>query len=190
MNARPEDQRLAVRAPVLSGAAGLVGDALQVSVAVELQDLGELARSFVHPLPALLRGRLSAGGQHLCGGRGHRLLVVDDNKTNRLVMRELLASVGHNVDLANSGKDAVNISASKKYDCIFMDISMPEMDGIEATQLIRERASPNRVTPIIALTAHAIAGDRERFLAAGMNDYLTKPVRLSDLETRLSTLNA
>ena len=115
-------------------------------------------------------------------------LVVDDNATNRIVASRMLESEGHEVATANNGKEALEAASNTRYDAIFMDISMPEMDGIEATGRIRELAEPFRSVRIVALTANAIAGDRERFLAAGMNDYLTKPIRRADIEKCLAAI--
>lgn len=122
----------------------------------------------------------AAPAQRLC------VLLVDDNATNRLVGSQLLAAAGHEVTLAAGGHEAAEAASKRSFDVILMDISMPEVDGLEATRIIRAQSKLNQDTPIIALTAHAVAGDRERFLAAGMNDYLSKPFRLADLEARLS----
>jgi signal transduction histidine kinase/DNA-binding LytR/AlgR family response regulator len=114
-----------------------------------------------------------------------KVLLVDDNETNRFVGRRILAAAGHSVETANDGRAAVEAASGELYDVIFMDISMPDMDGMEATKAIRRLPEPFRSVRIIALTANAIAGDREKFLAAGMNDYLTKPLRRADIEARL-----
>ena len=116
------------------------------------------------------------------------ILVVDDNATNRIVATRMLESEGHEIATANNGREALHAASSTRYDAIFMDISMPEMDGIEATARIRELPEPFRSVRIVALTANAIAGDRERFLAAGMNDYLTKPIRRADIEKHLALI--
>jgi PAS domain S-box-containing protein len=116
------------------------------------------------------------------------ILVVDDNATNRIVASRMLESEGHDVATANNGREALEAASATRYDAIFMDISMPEMDGIEATGRIRALPEPFRSVRIVALTANAIAGDRERFLAAGMDDYLTKPIRRADIEKHLSAI--
>jgi CheY-like chemotaxis protein len=116
------------------------------------------------------------------------ILVVDDNATNRIVASRMLESEGHDVVTANNGKQALEAASATRYDAIFMDISMPEMDGIEATARIRGLPEPFRSVHIVALTANAIAGDRERFLGAGMNDYLTKPIRRADIEKQLAMI--
>lgn len=122
-----------------------------------------------------------------CGRRGRadrlRLLVVEDNATNRLLVTRLLEKNGHSVMLAENGAQAVRLFRSAEFDAVLMDIQMPEMDGFEATLAIREWESSTRRprTPIIALTAHAIAGYREFCIDAGMDGYLTKPVRGQEL---------
>jgi signal transduction histidine kinase/PleD family two-component response regulator len=108
------------------------------------------------------------------------VLVVDDNATNRFVLSNFLATDDYAVEEANDGSQAVNMACAQRYDIILMDISMPILDGEKATQIIREsEESLNQQTPIVACTAHAIAGDKERFLALGMNGYLSKPARQS-----------
>jgi two-component system, sensor histidine kinase and response regulator len=115
-----------------------------------------------------------------------RTLIVDDSTTNQTVGRLMLENLGCHVDVAANGKEAVEMLDLLPFDAVFMDCEMPEMDGYEATEEIRRRqqASQRRV-PIIAITAKAINGDRERCLAAGMDDYISKPVRLQDLKAAL-----
>ncbi len=111
------------------------------------------------------------------------VLVVEDEAINAQVVSAMLRNQGHGVVVAGNGRLALETLESESFDCIFMDIQMPEMDGIETSAAIRQRAGCNRLDiPIIALTAHAIQGDRERFLAAGMDDYLTKPIRAESLQ--------
>ncbi|MCW2278326.1 hybrid sensor histidine kinase/response regulator [Heliophilum fasciatum] len=109
------------------------------------------------------------------------LLLVEDNRVNQMVISQVLTAIGHKVDLAFNGLEGVKMAATHAYDVILMDIQMPEMNGVEATQCIREMEGKNRHTPIIALTAHAIQSDRERFLASGMDEYIAKPVDLERL---------
>lgn len=122
------------------------------------------------------------------GFGGLKILLVDDNATNRLIGSKLLTSGGHLVTLAKNGREAVDLASATRFDAILMDISMPEMDGLEATRHIRKLAEPLSAVPIVALTANAIIGDREKFLAAGMDDYLTKPFRLADIQEKLAKL--
>ena len=104
------------------------------------------------------------------------ILLAEDNLANQVVIKSMLEHAGLRVDIVKNGREAVDAVAARPYDIVLMDISMPEMDGMAAAQAIRRLSEgPGRI-PIIALTAHALAGDRERFLSAGMNDYLTKPV--------------
>ena len=111
-----------------------------------------------------------------------RVLLVEDNRVNLLVGLGMLGRIGCAVETAASGQEAVARFDRERYDLILMDCQMPEMDGFEATAAIRAREAPAGThTPIVALTANAIEGDRERCLAAGMDDYLAKPFRLADL---------
>jgi signal transduction histidine kinase/CheY-like chemotaxis protein/HPt (histidine-containing phosphotransfer) domain-containing protein len=105
-----------------------------------------------------------------------RVLLVEDSPANQLVAATWLRRAGHRVDIAGNGIEAVAAMGERPYDLVFMDVFMPEMDGIEATRRIRALATPAAHTPIIALTANVMAGDRERFVAAGMNGVLPKPV--------------
>lgn len=112
-------------------------------------------------------------------GRGPvraRILLVEDSPANQLVAASWLRRAGHRVDVAANGFEAVAAMSERPYDIVFMDVFMPEMDGIEATRRIRALAGAAARTPIIALTANVMAGDRERFLQAGMNGLLPKPV--------------
>jgi len=104
---------------------------------------------------------------------GLNVLVAEDNTNNQIVIRQFLEQKGCKVSIANDGQEAITMAKSKKIDLIFMDIQMPILDGISATKAIRELGI---LTPIIALTANAIHGDKERFINAGMNDYLAKPI--------------
>jgi len=107
---------------------------------------------------------------------GLRVLLVDDVPENRTLVAAVLRQLGLSVDLAADGAEAVSAAAANRYDAILMDITMPVMDGFEATRRIRERERGGEEVPIIALTAHAMEGFFERCLDAGMDDYLTKPV--------------
>lgn len=112
------------------------------------------------------------------------ILLAEDDRINQLALHRLLQKRGHRVQIANNGQEAVDLFAQHEFDCILMDIQMPVMNGVEATQSIRTSevlSSRKRVT-IFAVTAHAMAGDRERFLAAGMDNYLAKPLKIQDLE--------
>lgn len=115
-----------------------------------------------------------------------RVLLVEDNEINRLIALDMLERTNHKADVALNGAMGVEMANTHEYDVILMDISMPELDGIQATRLIRGGIGPNRNTPILALTAHALAEDLERFREAGMTDAIVKPLRLKELERVLS----
>jgi CheY-like chemotaxis protein len=112
-----------------------------------------------------------------------RILVVDDNRINQRVIVSMLKCYGATIDTADNGLKAVQAVEQQTYDCVLMDCQMPEMDGYQATKAIRSREREQNLPhlPVIALTAHAMEGAREECLAAGMDDYLSKPVRESDL---------
>jgi CheY-like chemotaxis protein len=110
------------------------------------------------------------------------VLLAEDNPVNQKLAVRLLEKLGHAVVLANNGREAVEAVGREAFDVVLMDVQMPEMGGLEATAAIREgEAGGGRRLPIIALTAHAMKGDRERCLAAGMDGYVSKPIRREDL---------
>ncbi len=113
------------------------------------------------------------------------VLIVDDNPVNLTVSSGLLEPLRMHVDTATSGKEALSLIADKKYDIIFMDHMMPEMDGIETTRIIRRLYLKYSDTPIIALTANAVNGAKEMFLAEGMNDFISKPIELRVLMSKV-----
>lgn len=114
------------------------------------------------------------------------VLVVEDNEINQSLMKHLLASWEVTPDIAANGKEAIEMLQQKKYDVILMDIQMPEMDGYSATQIIRKELK--LTTPIIAMTAHALAGEREKCLGYGMDEYISKPVREQELRALINRL--
>jgi len=114
-----------------------------------------------------------------------RVLLAEDNAVNKKVALKMLERLGHDADSAGNGVEALALLKLTRYDVILMDCQMPEMDGFETTREIRLREGSERHTPIIAMTANAMAGDRESCIAAGMDDYISKPVRLDDLSAAL-----
>ena len=110
-----------------------------------------------------------------------RILVAEDSLPNQKLAVAMISKLGHDAVLANNGREAVVLATTQTFDLIFMDIQMPEMDGFEAVRTIREKEVTGRV-PIVALTANAMQGDRDRCLSAGMDGYLSKPIRLMNLE--------
>jgi len=118
-----------------------------------------------------------------------RVLLAEDNAVNRALARRLLEKRGHSVVVVENGREALEVLDREPVDLVLMDVQMPEMDGLEAAQKIREQEKiSGKHLPIIALTAHAMKGDRERCLAAGADDYLTKPIRATDLYDALGRL--
>ncbi|HZP66946.1 MAG TPA: response regulator, partial [Rudaea sp.] len=111
---------------------------------------------------------------------GARVLLVEDNDINRQVASELLQSLGLAADCAADGLEALERARDERYDVILMDVQMPRLDGIEATKRLKQDPR-TRDIPVVALTAHAMSGDRQRFLEAGMDDYLTKPIEETEL---------
>jgi CheY-like chemotaxis protein len=117
----------------------------------------------------------------------HRILVVDDNKINQKLMLNILRKLGYSSDFVLGGKEAVELVAISDYDLVFMDITMPIMDGFEATRLIRNLASDTRQPRIIAMTANVMTEDKENCLLAGMDDFVSKPIRLDEVINILKT---
>ena len=114
-----------------------------------------------------------------------RLLLADDNPINQKVGLSVLHKLGYRADIANNGLEVLRALEQKVYDLLFLDVQMPEMDGLEAARKICERWSPERRPAIIAMTGNALMGDREKCLAAGMDDYISKPVRIAELQAAL-----
>ena len=119
------------------------------------------------------------------GGRQQRILIVDDNEINQFVATEQVEQSGFLVDVASNGEEAVRMVQANRYAAVLMDCQMPVMDGYTATRTIRAWETKGQHTPIIALTAHALAGERDKVLAAGMDDYLSKPLKPHSLERML-----
>jgi CheY-like chemotaxis protein len=130
---------------------------------------------------------LTAPAVDLARGFRGRVLVVEDNTTNQMVALGLLSRLGFDAEVVSNGQQAVDAVARTKYDTVLMDCNMPVMDGYEATAAIRRLEGDGALrVPIVAMTASALVGDRERCLAAGMDDYVSKPVKLGDLGRILS----
>ncbi len=114
-----------------------------------------------------------------------RLLVVDDNPVNQKVAVKMLEKLGYRVDVAGNGNEALAALTRHRYNLVFMDCQMPELDGFETTRMIRSHEQPGTHLPIIAMTANAMQGDREHCLASGMDDFVSKPVKSQDLSAIL-----
>lgn len=119
------------------------------------------------------------------GIEGAKILLAEDNEVNQLVAKKILEKAGLVVKIANNGREALEMIASDSFDLVLMDIQMPEMDGLEAAKRIRSNPKYDNL-PVVAMTAHAMSGDRELSLAAGMNGHITKPINLPELFSTLA----
>ena len=135
------------------------------------------------------RGTAMAAGRRATGNP-LRVLLAEDNHVNQKVAQLMLSRIGHRVDSVGNGAEAVRAVKAHHYDVVLMDLQMPELDGLAATRRIREEVDPHRQPHIVAMTASALIEDREACWAAGMNDFLTKPVRTEDLVAVLGHLTA
>jgi CheY-like chemotaxis protein/HPt (histidine-containing phosphotransfer) domain-containing protein len=122
--------------------------------------------------------------------RQFHVLLVEDNPINQEVARQMLLRSGHRVDVIDNGQDAIDAVRTVRYDIVLMDVQMAGMDGVEATARIRALPAPASAVPIIALTANAMSGAREQYLAAGMNDYVAKPIERLVLMAKIQQLGS
>ncbi len=122
----------------------------------------------------------TTGGPENATGTGIRILIAEDNLINQKLVLQLLKRQGHVVDVAANGAEAVELFRRFPYPLVLMDAQMPEMDGFEATRMIRSLEHAGQRAIIIALTANAMSGDRSRCLDAGMDDYLAKPIQAAE----------
>lgn len=118
------------------------------------------------------------------------ILVAEDERINQMAVRQFLEKIGHTVLSASNGEEVLEVLKDNAVDIILMDVQMPRMDGVQASRAIRTGEVPGADTevPIVALTAYAMHGDRERFLEAGMNDYLSKPYEMEHLAEKIRTI--
>jgi len=117
-----------------------------------------------------------------------RILLAEDNKINQQYATVILNRAGHHVTIAENGHQAVEAVTAGTFDLVLMDIQMPGMDGVEATRRIRALPAPKNAVPIFAMTAHAMRGAAEEYIAAGMNDYVSKPFQAAILLAKLDRL--
>ena len=113
---------------------------------------------------------------------GKKILIAEDYFVNQEVTQDILELMDFTVDIAENGREALEKFENGSYDAILMDVMMPEMDGFQTTAEIRKKEKKGKRTPIIALTANAMSGDREKCIEAGMDDYLSKPIEATKLE--------
>jgi CheY-like chemotaxis protein len=174
-----------------------LGISRQLAKPTEREELYEAIREILgqRSLRASATTRISAPAVTQAA-RSLRVLLAEDNKVNQLVAQRLLERAGHHVELAENGLEAIAWFQKGNFDIILMDVQMPEMDGFEATNSIRQIEQESGLTshtPIVALTAHAVLGYEDRCLAAGMNDFVTKPIQsqlLFDMMERLTAKGA
>ncbi len=171
----------------------LMGNLLDSDTNIQNNPLGRRPTSFEEPTALPFRDSRvvsatppvmqtpSPIAQTATASRKRRILLVEDTELNRLVTLAMLGTGNYTVDSAASGLEALDALKDVHYDLVLMDVSMPNMDGFEATRAIRAMDGPMSRVPIVAMTAHAMVGDRERCLASGMDDYLPKPVSRADL---------
>ena len=150
---------------------------------IKLSQLFDTLMSLVGGVP--VQGAQAAAVPRLAEALPLKILVAEDNVVNQKVVLRMLAHLGYIADVAANGHEVLDALERQDYDVVLMDIQMPDMDGLEATRRIIERHPRDRRPRIIAMTANALRGDRERFLAAGMDSYLSKPIDISGLSVAL-----
>jgi CheY-like chemotaxis protein len=151
----------------------------------------DLWAAVTHALEKSEPPAVEIGASRPVTGAALSVLLVEDNDVNQKVAAALLHRQGHSVEIAGSGQDALDMLETKDYDIVLMDVQMPVMDGLTAVRHIRQRdARRNRHTPVIAMTAHALVGDRERCLDAGMDGYIPKPISPADLTAAIDQLRS
>lgn len=155
---------------------------LQIALPLVLRQLAEVLSLALRPQP---QPQTAAPLPQASKAPTLSVLLVEDNRVNQIVASGMLKKLGHEVELADNGERALVALQQRSYDVVLMDVQMPVMDGFEATRYIRETLKLEQV-PIIAVTANVMQGDREACLAAGMNDYITKPYSLEALRTKLT----
>jgi signal transduction histidine kinase/DNA-binding response OmpR family regulator/HPt (histidine-containing phosphotransfer) domain-containing protein len=153
---------------------------------VNLRSMSEFVRNFLN-IPADFTPA-SAQQDEEISVKSLKILLVEDTPINQMVAEEILSSLGHDVEIAENGLLAMSALRERRFDIVLMDCQMPEMDGYRATRLLRQKTSGvlDPDIPVVAMTAHAMSGDRQKCLDAGMNDYITKPINIEQLVEALN----
>ncbi len=165
--------------------------AAQLAKPVKPQRLYEVLHEILHavgravPIPRVQGEQTSDATAAMAGPMPIKILLAEDNRINQQVALQLLGRLGYRADVAQNGQEVLEMLARQRYDVVLMDARMPEMDGVMATQHIRASLPEDAQPYIIAVTADAMDGDRERYLMAGMDDYISKPVQLGELRVGL-----
>ena len=177
--------RLVLLSSLVVGAdeAARAGFVVRLTKPARLSQLHDAIKRAMSP-PALTSAPAALPSSDARHSRG-RLLIVEDNAINQAVAKGIVANLGFDCDVAGNGLEALHALARRGYDAVLMDCQMPEMDGFEATAEIRRGPAPANCVPIVAMTASALVEDRDRCLAAGMDDYLAKPIKVTDLDAVL-----
>ncbi|HKH73123.1 MAG TPA: response regulator [Vicinamibacterales bacterium] len=178
-------------APVLRGRRAKLFAATLIKPVKQSDLLDTIVTAFATPAPSRRTRAKEPSRRRPEAGTALRVLVAEDNATNQKLVSALLDQQGHTVTMVGNGKLAVERASQKPFDVVLMDVQMPEMSGLEATAAIRKQEEgTGRHVPIVALTARAMAGDREQCLAAGMDAYVAKPVRAAELFAAIETVIA
>jgi CheY-like chemotaxis protein len=149
------------------------------------QLFNSLAQVLSEQAPASPASAAAASGAPLAERYPLRILVAEDNRVNQMLALRFLEKMGYRADIVENGLEAVATLDRERYDVVLMDVQMPELDGLEATRQIRRSHPTGRGPRIVAMTANAMQGDRELCLEAGMDDYVSKPIRIEELEGAL-----
>src|SRR5690606_6556507 len=131
-----------------------------------------------------------SSGERKVSNHQLRILLVEDNVINQMVATRMLNRLGYRPDIAANGNEAVDAVKNIKYDIVLMDILMPELDGLEASKIIKKEVAPENKPVLIAMTANAMVGDRENYIQAGMDDYISKPVSIEAIKMLLEKWSA
>lgn len=149
---------------------------------VKASHFDRLVRGISKPLPAPGLTSVSEERESAAIKRNIQILLVEDNPINQKVAMKIVSSLGYRADLAGNGLEALEAVQRQRYDIVLMDVQMPELDGLEATKRIRQMSTLVQQPYIIAMTANAMKGDREQCIKAGMDDYISKPIHVSDIK--------